>query len=144
MVEIGLAIDTKKAERALKQLNPLINGAVFKTMESVGSFGRRHVKSDFLNGPRPKRLGQVTGKLHDSIQYSVIKDRDDISTHIGTSALTAKGFNYPEYWEERGTVHGGPRPFLGPLRDEKKQDLINVFNMVLRKELLLKLSKRGI
>ena len=23
-------------------------------------------------------------------------------------------FDYSEYWEERGTIHGGPRPFLNP------------------------------
>ena len=141
MTDIKLAINSARAERLLRKLHPIVRESVEKTMESVGSWGKRHVKGDFLNGPRPRRLRQDTGKLYKSIKYSVEKSGNNFLTHIGTNVLSKKGFNYPEYWEYRGTKHGGPRPFLHPLLDEKGRDLQNVFNMVLRKEILIKLAR---
>ena len=127
---------TSNAKKQAEKFDKNIAGEVDKTiaagirraMQVVGLLSAQ----EFLQGPKPEKLGIVSGRLvrgmmgghsfneadagrsvsnADSIR-EIKREQRSIVGVLGLKTFTP--FDYPEYWEERGTVHGGPREFLGP------------------------------
>jgi hypothetical protein len=49
-------------------------------------------KKDYLRGPRPNRLGVVTGRLWSSIAQSVERDGDQVTIQIGSNVAYARAW----------------------------------------------------
>lgn len=107
------------------RLRDRVRGAVQRTAFEL----QRKVKADYLTGPRPQRLGVVTGTLRRSINVQSLDTEDQIAASVGTNVW------YGRLWELGFTRHGGrttksprsggsvrtltnipvlPRPFLQP------------------------------
>ena len=80
---------------------------------------KSHAKAHYLTGPRPMKLGVVTGRLRSSLHTKVEQHGDEVIGKIGTDVW------YGYTWE-----HGNPRvkfhpkrPFLRPAIDDKRDEI---------------------
>lgn len=121
MVEPKIRIDDEEAQRALRALGREAGKLAVEPMSIAAQWLAGQTAKRYLRGPRPERLTTDTGRLIGSIGSKVEERKGEIIGHVGTNVVSNTGFNYPEYWEKRGTRHGGPRPFLNPAKDELKQ-----------------------
>ena len=78
-----------------------------------------HSKAHYLHGPRPQKLGVVSGRLSSSLTTNVNTQGNEIIGKIGTNVW------YGRLWEM-----GNPRvkrypqrPFLRPAIDDKKAEV---------------------
>ena len=110
------------------QIVKTINEGMRRALQVVGILSAQN----FLQGPKPDHLRIDTGRLirgmmgghsfNEADTGRSVSNADSIreikrehKSLVGVIGLkTFSPWDYPEYWEERGTVHGGPRPFLGP------------------------------
>lgn len=105
---------------------------MIRALQTVG----RTAEQDWLQGPRPERLGiGATGHLIRAMQGTHSFDPGEggsastsknegwtkawktgnvITGEIGVEVFSKGGFDYSEYWEFSGRAHDGPRPFLNP------------------------------
>jgi phage gpG-like protein len=80
------------------------------------------IKRDYLTGPRPAKLGVVTGRLRSSIRFAIGEEGDLLVIRFGTDVPYARVHELGErpfsFTTERGKkrTHPGfrPRPFLKP------------------------------
>ena len=79
-------------------------------LKEAHNFGLRTVatsKEKYLSGPRPERLGVVTGRLRASMTYKVLQENKMYRIIVGTDVP------YGQY-HEHGTDKIRARPFLSP------------------------------
>jgi len=136
MVDIKVEIDSKQVNRMLRKLNGLMPSVVVKPLSAAAQTIAGVAIKDYTRGPRPERLGRRTGRLAQSI-YSQVKIKGrDAEGHIGATAKSKGGFDYPAFWEFKGRPPTGPRPFLVPSRDDpkNKSKWLQVFNEVFLKQ----------
>jgi hypothetical protein len=106
MARMNMAQFEKKLKRWMQKFPDLVIDAV----ESVAQKNViPYIQSEYLSGPRPTRLGVVSGTLRRRIAHKT--DRSKRMVQIGTNVTSKGGFSYPRYWE-RGAKR--PRPFLAP------------------------------
>jgi hypothetical protein len=132
--------EVMEVKRQLQLMQPKVRTAVRRELGAIGAMMRDYIRSRKLQG---QVLRKQTGKLWKSIGYSVTDSGNQLSVSIGTDARsdikktpirtaggrftgktkTSGGFPYGAYWETSGKNHGGPRPFLRPALDEKRQEI---------------------
>ncbi|MBX4215810.1 hypothetical protein KW797_02595 [Candidatus Parcubacteria bacterium] len=49
-------------------------------------------KKDYLSGPRPERLGVVSGRLRSSITQDVKEEGEDLEASVGTNVVYGRGW----------------------------------------------------
>ena len=116
----------------LNRSQEVLQTAIFNGMNDVLNTIGMETAVHHLQGPRPIKLGIVTGRLVKSFigrihyekgsvdvgnNYSIHKIHktgNSIFGIKGTRAIAPNGFDYPAYWEYNGSRHGGKRPFLEP------------------------------
>lgn len=79
----------------------------------------RTAKLNYLSGPRPERLGVVTGRLRASVGFKIekeIKERGDASLSI----VFGTDVEYGRY-HEQGTSRLKARPFLRPAVEDNME-----------------------
>jgi len=109
--------DTNLRER-IDDLRSKLPGIVGKGLKASAVVYAGIVQRDYLQGPRPERLGVQSTRLIGSIQAEV----EGMRAIVSANARSDQGFNYPRYWEVSGKRHGGPRPFLTPPKTEKREE----------------------
>ena len=110
----------------------------------------------YLQGPRPEQLDMVSGRLMRAILGGhafgggkISSGSASISTkdgyqkahkkgntfwgEIGVDFTNKYGFDYAEYWEERGTSHGGPRSFLRPAGEQANSS--GILNIIMQQSI---------
>lgn len=126
----GVAAFDRKVDRLIA---PRFRQEVGKTIRELGLALQRSVKRNYLRGPRPQRLGRVTGVLGDSINLRVEETPAKVVASVGTNVwygkmweTTGHGPIVPKRakmlaWKTKGRWHRaryvsaqGPRPFLRP------------------------------
>ena len=125
MIEIH---DTPQGRRELGRIGKLnILSGLEKTMLRALLTIRSHAKENYLTGPRPQKLGVVTGALRSSLDVSVEHSGGELLGKIGTN----KWYGY--MWEVTGNkrVKTGPqsRPFLRPAIEDKKAEVFKQFEV---------------
>lgn len=124
----------KEAERIDKFANDLSERTRIGMIRALQTIGRTAAQ-DWLQGPRPERLGVVSGHLIRAMQGTHSFDPGEggsastskkegyvkawkvgnrIFGEIGVEVFSKGGFDYADYWEYSGKGHDGPRPFLNP------------------------------
>jgi phage gpG-like protein len=81
----------------------------------------RTSKYNYLSGPRPEKLGVVTGRLRNSILAKVTTTRSKIIGEIGTNVIYGR-------FHEEGTAKLPQRSFLGTAIED---NLANIEQLVL-------------
>ena len=119
--------EAKKIGRLPDDIKSNLVNAMQEALTSVAVISA----SEYLQGPRPKRLGIFSGKLiravmagysfsgsggnsdgsSDSIR-SIFRSGDEVIGIIGVREF--KPFDYPSYWEHTGRGGTDKRPFMEP------------------------------
>jgi len=132
MVDISITINDKKIRKDLEDLGRNILPLALRPIHIAAQWIAGQIQKNYLRGPRPERLTVDSSRLIGSISSSAGIEGNEIIGHVGTNVRSDTGFNYPEYWEHRGTKHGGPRPFLQPARDDNRAKWLKIFEKELR------------
>lgn len=80
---------------------------LFALSDDFGNDAVGTAKRDYLSGPRPERLGVVTGFLRSSVAHKTKVEDDTVSVVIGSHMFYAP-------YHEFGTHRMQARPFLRP------------------------------
>ncbi len=90
------------------------------TVQALGFELERRVKTQYLRGPRPKRLGVVTGRLMSSISHGSADSRSRfVSTPTTSIYYVGTNVDYGAMWEfgfnrrVGAGARGGPRTLTG-------------------------------
>lgn len=125
--------EAERIDKFADSLNERTRIGMIRALTTVGTLSAQQ----WLQGPRPERLGTASRRLIKAMQggYSFSggveetgsaavsskggwtkawKAGNTVFGEIGVDVVSDFGFDYPEYWEKRGTKHGGPRPFMNP------------------------------
>jgi hypothetical protein len=129
---IAMQFDTSKVSAMMKDISKklpqLLLTPLYRAADTVRGISQKY----YLRGPRPDRLAVVSSRLFGSLRASSKLTAGGATGEVVANAKSDSGFDYPGYWELRGTRHGGPRPFLHPARDEHKDKWMQVFNRVFK------------
>jgi len=126
MVEVRL--DYSEVKKMIDAIRKEFPGFLIKPLYRAADYIRGVSQKDYLRGPRPDRLGTVSGRLFGSMRAEAKIIGDGAVGIIKANARSDQGFDYPAYWENIGAKHGGPRSFLKPARDEHKDEWMRVFS----------------
>lgn len=123
--------ESKRIDKFGDTLTEQMRVGMLRALASI----QRLSAQQWLQGPRPERLGTASRRLIKAMQggYSFsggIKETGSASISSKEGYIKAEKvgnvirgevgletfgpFDYPEYWEFNGKAHGGPRPFLNP------------------------------
>jgi phage gpG-like protein len=89
-------------------------------------------KKDYLSGPRPRKLGVVTGRLRNSIKISVKQINDSLKGTIGTNVKYAPVHEFGGRTGRNKSVRMPKRPFLQPALE----DILPSLEKAIEKEIL--------
>lgn len=132
-IEHNIKKVAKRIDKLAGEVTNKMQAGMVRALSSIGRIGAQ----DWLQGPKPEKLNIFKGKLIRAMIGSHgfgggIKATGAVSIsskggwikaekvgrfirgEIGVDVQSPEGFDYPEYWEFRGSKHGGPRPFLNP------------------------------
>ena len=126
-MNINVTVDNRATLDDIHRLELALPRAELKGMQNAVDYAVLMVPK-FLKGPRPDHLDVKSGNLSQYISGVVEKLGNNVDGYIGTNVKSNKGFNYPEYWEESGSAHGGPRPFLRPTIETYNKQIWRQFN----------------
>lgn len=105
-------------EKMQKSIPPLM----YKTMMRACLEVSRTTKKDYLTGPRPERLGVVTGRLRSSVNVQVQKKDKEVIGVVGTNVF------YGRIHELIGVGKSKiKRPFLGPALEQSRAKIRQIF-----------------
>jgi HK97 gp10 family phage protein len=111
----------KSIEHASRMLMPGLQDGMLKLMYDV----RTDSQSEYLSGPRPEKLGVVTGTLRSTLRVRSDIDRDRIIGTIGTGVEAFYGI-----FHELGTKIHPSRPFLRPAMEDNISNAKSIFRNV--------------
>lgn len=74
---------------AFSRAKGLLRDGLVREAQAFGLDSVARAKKDYLSGPRPERLGVVTGRLRSSIASQVDQEGDNISVAVGTNVKYA-------------------------------------------------------
>jgi hypothetical protein len=129
---IAMQFDTSKVSAMMKDIKQKLPHLLLKPLYRAADTVRGISQKEYLRGPRPDKLAVATGRLFGSLRASSTLTSGGAKGEVVANAVSSGGFDYPGYWELRGTRHGGPRPFLRPARDEHKDKWMQVFNQAFK------------
>lgn len=123
--------EAERIDKFADSLSERTRIGMIRALQTVG----RTAAQDWLQGPRPERLGVVSGSLIRAMQgthafdpgeggsastskkegyVKAWKTGNRIFGEIGVEVFSKGGFDYADYWEHSGKAHDGPRPFMAP------------------------------
>lgn len=116
----GYIIGDRELVRRLELMPARVKARVDATVQALGFELEARVKSNYLRGPRPQRLGVQSGRLLSSITRGGVDSRSRFET-TPTSAVYYVGTNvrYGAAWEYGfarrigAGARGGPRTLTG-------------------------------
>jgi len=129
---ITMRLDTSKVSAMMKDVSKKLPQLLLKPLYRAADMVRGISQEHYLRGPRPDRLGVVSGRLFGSLRAESKIAADGAVGIVEARAKSDGGFDYPGYWELRGTRHGGPRPFLKPARDQHREQWMRIFDQVFK------------
>jgi hypothetical protein len=130
-IQHNMEEEAKRIDRVAEKMTEGLRRGMIRALQTVG----RTSAQDWLQGPRPERLGIASGALIRAMQgiHSFTIGEGDspsfsskngwvkswkagnmVHGEIGVSVISSEGKDYPQYWETDGSDHDGPRPFLNP------------------------------
>lgn len=90
-----------------------VTGALREGMEGTQKTSREK----YLSGPRPEKLGEITGKLKKSVKIRIQKKKDSVTGAIASIHPAAIVWEQGIRWSKKGFLR---KPFLGPaVKDEE-------------------------
>jgi len=138
--------DKNKLDKMLAKINRKFPSVLIEALnQSMCEIGIR-AAGKYLQGPGPKHLNILTGRLLRSMMgsysfhsepgaygtdygiHTIEIKGDKIIGTKGTEAKAPDGEDYPAYWEYDGSRHGGPRPFLHPASRDVESKIPGIFN----------------
>lgn len=90
-----------------------------KALNKVSKEVVAEAQRNYLTGPRPQKLGVVTGRLRSSITNRVKKEHGKVIAQVGTNVT------YGRLWE-LGEGNRKARPFLRPAVQAKRPRILEV------------------
>ncbi len=93
---LAKAGELTRKNRATLMLN------LHRASSAFGLFAVYKAKTDYLSGPRPNKLGVVTGRLRASITTETVTEGDVVSTKVGSNV------RYAAIHELGGTIQATP------------------------------------
>jgi phage gpG-like protein len=88
---------------------------ILQEMDGLGQRLVRTAKRDYLSGPRPDKLGVVTGRLRASIAYMIDDEGDNnLALRFGTNVIYGRIHELGGSTGRHGSVQIKARPFLAP------------------------------
>jgi phage gpG-like protein len=116
----GTIVGDRELVAALNAAGPKVKAAIDAEVQKLGYALQLRVQSDWLRGPRPTRLGVVTGRLLRSITQGAGDSRSRfVSTATTAYAYVGTNVEYGAPWEygfQRkigAGSRGGPRTLMG-------------------------------
>ena len=106
--------NSKPIIERLGNLESIISQNIFKAMKDFGNRIVRTSKKDYLSGPRPSRLGVLSGRLRASITFSLRQAGSKFILEPGTNVPYGRKF-------EEEIVGGRSRKFLEPAIDDNRK-----------------------
>ena len=143
MIKVRI-IGTEKAVESLARKQQAIFSDIRDAVTKGANMVRSTAMSDYLRGPRPQKLGVVSGDLYRSIHPWVDFEKDSIIGKVGTNVWygvqweTGKIPPGPKHKPVRGaqrTPKGAPkgppasqktRPFLKPALKDRQKDIFDL------------------
>lgn len=98
--------------------------AIHRATAEVGINATRITIADYLRGPRPERLGRVSGALSRSVRFKTRTTKSAVFLTLQAGG-GPEGVDYARKHEEGIGIR--PRPFLRPGRDEAIEDAPRIF-----------------
>lgn len=72
----------------------VLQAGIFKAADLFGLDAVARAKKDYLSGPRPDRLGVVTGRLRSSITKKTTEEDDGVVVQVGTNVRYAAAWEF--------------------------------------------------
>jgi hypothetical protein len=125
--------DTREVDAMLRNMKRRFPDIVSRAMLDTAEWGAKQIPPLYLKGPRPDNLVSdpgrgTTGRLARGIAGDVVATEKTTGViYVKNHVKSPRGFDYPSYWEYRGTRHGGPRPFLKPFLQEQWRKISTMF-----------------
>jgi len=146
----------------ISQMPPLVQVNVLKALEDGLSIAQDKARTDYLTGPRPTKLGVVSGLLKRAVTSKVIKGTGDtfaigllgiydlvyskiheLGGHIEDHIIAAKNVPYLIFfWKKRGIwmkikkVHHPAdipaRPYLYPALVDSQVEIVNLIDLAIK------------
>lgn len=115
-------VGTKEVMRRLNGFTRVLRLQNKKAMEQAAIETANKSKSEYLSGPRPAKLGVLTGRLRSSITHQVTGQGKDLVGEVGTNVIYGRvhEFGYPER-------NIPARPFLNPALTDMERRVIELF-----------------
>ena len=118
-IEIKGLANINKTAKGLKNAAVVVKEMLLKESERFTNKAVANIKENYLSGPRPERLGVVTGRLRSSIRYLIqAVGGKQFNIRLGTDLIYARAHEYG--YEARGLRK---RPFLRPGTEDKIPEL---------------------
>jgi len=123
------------------RLGPAFPAEISRALQKAARLVQRTSQEKYLTGPRPLRLGVVTGRLRRSIETKVEVNGTRVEALIGTNVEYARIHEYGGGISRRGGFLGGQlgvrgatrttgrmpaRPFLAPAIRDQQQETIRL------------------
>lgn len=121
----GYIIGQRELTAKFQAAGPKIKAAIDAEVQKLGFALQLRVQRDWLRGPRPSKLGVVTGRLLRSITQGSGADTRSrfVSTPTSATAIVGTNVTYGAAWElgfsrkVGAGARGGPRTLTGRARD---------------------------
>jgi len=132
--EKWIARDWEKWYKEFRQARNEVPNLLAKQLHKGLEFARRKITTEYLTGPRPEKLGVVTGRLRSSIHYKITTVnkrfiKGEIGTDVWYGKLHEEGGDFKmASGPLAGAVHNYPkRPFLKPGLEDSEDYISKLF-----------------
>ena len=136
-----IAIKVKGLEGLPQKLRKLRLGVIARVaimLDRAGQEVLTRSTEDYLSGPRPKKLGRVTGQLAQSVNYVVRGNRGVIGSTLPYARIHEQGgvivpkkakwlvFKTADGWRTAMKVTIPARPFLAPALKDARPAVLSI------------------
>ena len=125
-----------KLKKVAENFNNTTEAVRRLTFDAAGDFAveaHSFITEKYLSGPRPEKLGVITGRLRSSIKFKVEQSDNVISIRFGSDVPYAAIHEFGGDAGRGGKVHIRKRPFLTPGIEDALPDFQKSLQDILEK-----------
>ena len=121
------------AEKYYKSAEGILHNLLVKASNKFAVDAQKNIRENYLSGPRPEKLGVVTGRLRSSIVFNV-EDAEEIMIRFGSNVEYAAIHEFSGNAGPGHKVYIKARPYMRPGIMDKlpqfKTDLAEILKRV--------------